>query len=93
MLIICLTFTYSRQDLQFLHLLSGRFLATLDSEFARYLTLSIIFFLYVIFCRFQVFYWIVTEKDVCFSVFSPKYSNFSSNSTANSFIIIVRSIV
>ena len=63
--------------------LSTRF----DSEVDVKLKLSINFSLYVIVLLLSSSFLIGTEKVIYFSVFSPKHSNWPSNSFANCLII------
>ena len=66
---------------------SDKLSARLDSEVDINLKLSINFSLYVIVLPLSSSFLIGTEKVIYFSVFSPKHSNWPSNSFANCLII------
>ena len=62
---------------------SDKLSTRLDSEVDINLKLSINFSLYVIVLLLSSSFLIGTEKVIYFSVFSPKHSNWPSNSSAN----------
>ena len=66
---------------------SDKLSTRLDSEVDVKLKLSINFSLYVIVLLLSSSFLIGTEKVIYFSVFSPKHSNWPSNSFANFLII------
>ena len=76
-----------KKDLQSMHLLqwnpSDRLSTRLDSEVDIKLKLSINFGLYVLVLLLSSYFLIGTEKVIYFSLFSPKHSNWPSNSFAN----------
>ena len=66
---------------------SDKLSTRLDSEVDVKLKLSINFSLYVIVLLLSSSFLIGTEKVIYFSVFSPKHSNWPSNSFANCLIM------
>ena len=82
---------YSRQELQFMHLILWspwkRLSTRLDNELDINLKLSINFMLYEIVFPFSSYFFIGTEEVLHFSVFSLRHSNCRSNSSVIFLII------